>query len=84
MPRPSAVPDHRRAQESDMSISLSFRSQTSGKFADLPPQDAPPLIRLRRRLANVRQWHMERQIAQAVEYLGHPGVLADFRRATRL
>jgi hypothetical protein len=84
MPRPSAAPDHRGEQESDMSISLSFRSQTLGKFADLPGQAAPLLIRLGRLPAKVRQRHMERQMAQAVEDLGHSGVLADFRRATRL
>ena len=66
-----------------MSISLSFRSQTSGNFADLPQQAAPLLFRLGRLLAKIRQRHVERQIALAVEDLGHSGVLADFRRATR-
>jgi hypothetical protein len=67
-----------------MSISISFRSQTSGYIAELPPQAAPLLGRLGRLVAKVRQPHIERQTALAFEDLGHCGVLADFRQATRL
>jgi hypothetical protein len=66
-----------------MSISLSFRLQTSGDFAALSQEAEPLLFRLVRLLATARQRHLERQIALAVEDLGHSGVLADLRRATR-
>ena len=64
-------------------MSRSF-SVTANFAADRPctPQGIGLLVRLRTLLADVRRRRKERAMAMAVERLGHPGVIADYQRAT--
>jgi hypothetical protein len=71
-----------------MSENFSIRSQAvpANFAADRPctPEGISLLVRLRTLLADVRQRRAERAMAMAVERLGHPGVIADFQRATSI
>jgi hypothetical protein len=44
---------------------------------------APLPIRLGQKLAGLRRRRAERHMVLALHHLGHPGVIADFQRATR-
>ena len=73
-------------QESAMSMTVSFRSlpASAGSTASRrhPSGVASLPIHFGRLLADARKQLAEQQMAIAVEMLDHPGVIADFHRAS--
>jgi hypothetical protein len=68
-----------------MSISLSFRfspESTNAAAGTSRPSAAALSIQLVRRLANIQRRRAEQRMLRALERLDHPGLLADFHRAS--